>query len=164
MKKKHEHFERKKTESKNLNWLQKCLLRKFQFEGVAGIIFIGGLARGFADKYSNLDIIVFLDCKDEVGTIAEMWVDRGDLLSAHYCLNYSVDLVVGILYALNKEFMPTQKWRIFHSYRLKWLPTDYKKLMQEAATVKNLSERNLNRRIKVLRKLEIAPKIEKETG
>jgi len=35
------------------------------YEGVAGIIFIGGLVRGFTDKFSDLDIIVFLNRKDE---------------------------------------------------------------------------------------------------
>ena len=35
------------------------------FEGVTGIVFIGGLVRGFADKFSDLDIIVFLSKRDE---------------------------------------------------------------------------------------------------
>jgi predicted nucleotidyltransferase len=35
------------------------------YEGVTGVIFIGGLVRGFADSYSDIDIIVFLDRKDE---------------------------------------------------------------------------------------------------
>jgi len=30
-------------------------------EGVTGIVFIGGLVRGFADKFSDLDITVFLN-------------------------------------------------------------------------------------------------------
>jgi predicted nucleotidyltransferase len=34
-------------------------------KGVAGIAFIGGLVRGFADEYSDLDIIVLLTEKDE---------------------------------------------------------------------------------------------------
>lgn len=35
------------------------------YEGVAGIVFVGGLVRGFTDKFSDLDIIVFLNRKDE---------------------------------------------------------------------------------------------------
>jgi predicted nucleotidyltransferase len=34
-------------------------------EGVSGIVFMGGLIRGFADKYSHVDIIVFLEKRDE---------------------------------------------------------------------------------------------------
>lgn len=35
------------------------------FECVTGIVFIGGLVRGFIDKFSDLDIIVFLDRNDD---------------------------------------------------------------------------------------------------
>ena len=35
------------------------------FEGVTGIVFIGGLVRGFVDKFSDLDIIVFLSRRDD---------------------------------------------------------------------------------------------------
>jgi predicted nucleotidyltransferase len=168
---------------------------------VAGVIFLGGLARGFADKYSDVDVIVLLNKEDQplrrqihsmgleeqknlgldidleihnlkafqrwkwdetngwdfshaeivhdpegqirrlfaarlkvserfwvkrivrcaeymkwyccpptenAGTIAEAWVDRGDMLSAHYCLNYSIELLVKTVFALNKEFLPHQ--------------------------------------------------------
>jgi predicted nucleotidyltransferase len=35
------------------------------FDGVAGVILEGGLTRGFADKYSDVDITVFLSEKTE---------------------------------------------------------------------------------------------------
>jgi len=34
-------------------------------EGVAGVAFIGGLVRGFADKHSDLDIVVLFARRDE---------------------------------------------------------------------------------------------------
>lgn len=230
-----------------------------QLGGVAGIIFIGGLAREFADKYSDLDITVLIrkesselkrqvrrladerskssgididlevhslaswkkrkwdevdrwdyskaevtfDPKGELkelvtaklkthedlwlrrivtcaeymkwyacppaedaATIAETWIDRGDLMSAHYSLSYAADLILEALYALNREFLPPQKWRIHSSYSLKWLPSDYEKLLREALTVRNLSARELERRMRTIRKLwsEILNKIEHETG
>ena len=195
------------------------------FEDVAGIVFIGGLVRGFVDKFSDLDIIVFLSKRDEhlrkqisdlgmheqkrlgidvdlevhfledfkkwkwdevdkwefsraeivfdpkgevkkifrkksrvpknfwvkrivvcgeylkwyccppreeVGTVAESWIERGDLVAAHYCLNYAVDLLLRIVFVLNREFLPAPKWRMFYSYSLKWQPMNYKKLIKEA--------------------------------
>lgn len=167
------------------------------YKGVAGIVFIGGLVRGFADKFSDLDITVFLSRKDErlkrqiyetglgerkvsgididleihliedfrrwklneadmwefsrakivfdpkkeikqmlteklrvsesfwikrivicgeylkwyccppkkdVGTVAETWIERGDLVAANYCLNYAIELLIRMVYALNREF------------------------------------------------------------
>jgi len=229
------------------------------YEGVTGIVFLGGLARGFADRYSDLDIVVFLDerdehlrrriydlglneegrsdidmdlevhfledfkrwrwdeidrwefseakivfdpkgkinkafreksmvpkdfwikrtavcaeylkwycCppKEEVGTIAGAWIDRGDLLASHYCLNYAIDLLLMVIFALNKEHLPAPKWRIFYSYRLKWLPEGYEGLIKEAMEVRNFSVRDFSRRLKAMRKMwhEILPKIEDQTG
>jgi predicted nucleotidyltransferase len=224
------------------------------YEGVCGIVFIGGLVRGFADRFSDLDITVFISKKDEglkrriynfglsegkasgididleihfiddfkswslceadrwefsrakiffdpkgevkrmfgeklrvsdsfwikrivvcgeylkwyccppkegVGSIAECWIERGDLLAAHHCLNYAIELLIRIVYALNKEFLPAPKWRIFHSYSLKWLPKGYKRLIKEAMKIEDF-----NRRLLAIRALwrEILPKIEEETG
>jgi predicted nucleotidyltransferase len=229
------------------------------FEGVAGIVFIGGLVRGFADKFSDVDIIVFLSRRDEqvrrrirglgvdeqrrlgvdvdlevhfledferwkwdevdkwefsraeivfdpkgevkkvfgaklrvpkdfwikrivicgeyvkwyccppksdVGTVAECWIERGDLVAAHYCLNYAVDLLVRVVFALNREFLPAPKWRIFYSYGLKWLPGNYKRLLGEALLVKSFSVKDFKRRLGAVRELwcGILPKIREETG
>lgn len=229
------------------------------FEGVTGIVFIGGLVRGFVDKFSDLDIIVFLSKRDEhfrkqisdlgmdeqkrlgidvdlevhfledfkrlkwdeadkwefsrakivfdpegeikkvfgqklelpkdfwikrivvcgeylkwyccppreeVGTVAESWIERGDLVAAHYCLNYAVDLLLRMVYALNREFLPAPKWRMFYSYSLKWQPMNYKKLIKEAMIMRSFSARDFNRRLKTIREIwhKIVPKIEDETG
>jgi len=228
-------------------------------EGVSGIVFMGGLIRGFADKYSDVDIIVLLEERDEnlrerirkigsdehrrsgvdvdlevhfledfraqkwneigrwdfsnasivfdregevqkflrtklsvpssfwlkrvvvygqyVGwyccspeknaeTLVETWVDRGDLVSAHYCLNYALTLLIRIIFALNREFLPPPKWEMFYSYSLKWLPKCYERLVGEALTVRNLSKPDLDRRLRAARELwrEILPKIREETG
>jgi len=228
-------------------------------DGVAGVVFIGGLVRGFVDRFSDVDIIVFLSRKDnglrkrirnmgweaqrrygidvdlevhfledfkrlkwdevdrwefsraevvfdpegkiqkvfseklkvgkgfwikrivvcgeyvkwyacppkkDMGTVSECWVERGDLVSAHYCLNYAVDLLVRIVYALNKEFLPAPKWRIFYSHSLKWLPKNYRRLLGEAMLVKSFSKKELNRRLGAVRKLwcRLLPKIKEETG
>jgi predicted nucleotidyltransferase len=234
-------------------------LRISRFEGVSGIMYLGGLVRGFADRFSDVDIMVLLSQRDEilrkkikkigldehrrsgvdidlevhfvqdfrswkwnemkrwdfsrsqivydpegkvgklfkrrlkvpdvfwleriviygeylrwyccpsrrdVGTIAETWVDRGDLISAHYCLNYALGLLVKVVFALNKEFLPPPKWEIFYSYTLKWLPHDYKKLVTEILTVRSFSKDDLDRRLKATRRLwrSILLKIHKEMG
>jgi predicted nucleotidyltransferase len=229
------------------------------FEDVAGIVFIGGLVRGFVDKFSDMDIIVFLSRRDEqlrkkirdlgsdrqrrlgidvdlevhfledfkkwkwgevdkwefsraeiafdpkgelkkmfgeklrvsksfwvkrivvcgeylkwyccppkgdVGTMAECWIERGDLVSAHYCLDYAVELLIRVTYALNREFLPAPKWKIFYSYGLKWLPEGYERLVGEALLVKSFSVKDFMRRLEAIRKVwcELLPKIREETG
>ena len=228
-------------------------------KGVAGIAFIGGLVRGFADEYSDLDIVVLLTDRDEklrkqicelgsneakrcevdidlevhfikdfrkqkwdeidrwefakaqvvfdpegalkealdeklrlpetlwvkrvvanaeylkwyccpphenVGTIAESWVARGDLRSAHHCLSYSADLTLKILFALNREHLPAPKWRLFYSRSLKWLPKGYEDLIEQAMIIRSCSLKDFNLRLQALRKMwkSIVPKIKAETG
>lgn len=227
-------------------------------KNVAGVIFLGGLARGFADKYSDIDIIVLLNREDQllrreihnmgleerkssgldidlethylnafqrwkwdetdrwdfshaeivhdprgqirklfnvrlkvpekfwvrrivtcaeymkwyccppvasVCTIAEAWIDRGDLLSAHYCLNYAIDLLLKTVFALNKEFLPPPKWRIFYFQNLSWLPRKYK-LLNKAISIKDLSVEEFRRRQSALGEMwqAVLSKIQEETG
>jgi predicted nucleotidyltransferase len=104
--------------------------------------------------------------KEEVGIIAESWISRGDLLSAHYCLNYSVDLMLNLIFALNKEHLPPPKWRLFCAYGLEWLPENYRRCIKDTMKTSELSAEEFNRRLKAVRKLwhSILPKVEAETG
>ena len=178
---------------------QSSVARIATYKGVADIVLLGGLVRGFVDKWSDLDITVFLSKRDErlrkqvckigldkqehlktdidlevhlledfkkrrwretdkwdfsnskiafdpegkikellkqklrspqnfwtrriavcaeylkwyccppkenIGSTAETWIHRGNLLGAHYCLNYAVDLLTEMIFALNKEYLP----------------------------------------------------------
>jgi predicted nucleotidyltransferase len=214
------------------------------FKGVTGVVFIGGLVRGFADKYSDVDMLVFLSEKDEdlrkrlrkIGvdeqkrsnvdidlevhffedfskpkwsemsrwdfshakivydsegkirklfkqrlrvpksfwikraviyseylkwyccppkesseTMVDAWIARGDMVSAQYCVNYGLDLMLNLLFALNKEFLPPQKWRLFYSYSLKWLPKDYVNSVREIMIVKDFTKHDVDRRLRVMK-------------
>ena len=227
--------------------------------GVAGILFTGGLVRGFVDQFSDLDIIIFLRKKDEqlrkkiydislssekksgididlevhfleefknrelsdvdkwdfsriniffdpdgvikdilkeklriprslwinsivipavlmswyccppkqgVGTIAESWIVRGNLVAAHYCLNHAVNLLFKIVFTLNRDFLPPPKWIIPYSHCLKWLPEDFNELIKEAIIIKTFSEKDFKRRLKIIREIwmKMLPKIEEKLG
>lgn len=140
----------------------------------------GALKETFAEKLrlpenlwvkrvvANAEYLKWYCCppRENVGTIAESWVTRGDLQSAHYCLNYSVDLMLKILFALNREHLPPPKWRLFYSRRLKWLPKGYNDLIEDAMRIRSYSLEELNLRLLALRKMwkSILLKIEAETG
>lgn len=104
--------------------------------------------------------------RDNVGTIAEAWIDRGDLVAAHDCLNYSVELLIKLIFALNKSFLPPPKWRMFYSYNQNWLPNNYRRLIAQALCTRSLTESELRRRLKALREIfrSVLEEIEKETG
>jgi len=228
------------------------------YEHVTGMVFLGGLARGFTDKSSDLDVVVFLERKNQVqetqirdmvteegkrsgidtdleihllkdfpkwkwteinrwdfshaevafdkkehirriieaklkvpdefwtrriviyaeymkwycyppkksiGTITEAWIDRGDLTSAHYCVNYGVELILRTVFALNREFIPPPKWRIYYFKDMRWLPKHHN-LLDQAMRVTDLSADDLRRRLEAVRKIwtEVLSKIKRETG
>jgi predicted nucleotidyltransferase len=226
-------------------------------EGVSGIVLLGGLARGFMDKFSDLDITVLLDKPDnslkqcirkictkeqpdsldvdleiysladfkaevwddmlrweyshakvvfdpkgEVGkaivnktkmpesfwkrriaayaeylkwycspdeaggTMSEAWVVRGDLTAAYYCLNYVLELMFELVFALNREFLPAPKWRLHYSYELRRLPEGFKEDMMEAMKVRGFSLEEFKRRLMILQMMwnKIMPIIEEDTN
>lgn len=104
--------------------------------------------------------------RTDVGTVAESWLERGDLSSAHYCLNYAVEVIVSIMFALNKQYFPAPKWQLFYSYNLKWRPRNYRQLITDAMRIKSFSAEDFDRRLTAIRKIwrGILPKIEDETG
>ena len=104
------------------------------------------------------------DEKDVV--IAETWVSRGDMVNAHYTLNYAVDLTLNLLYTVNREYIPPVKWKIFYSYTLPWKPGDYDKLLKNSLQIIDFTYEELQRRMKAIKRLshEIIGKVEIETG
>ena len=102
---------------------------------------------------------------ENVGTVTEAWLDRGDPVSAHFCVSYAIELILKTVFALNKEFMPPPKWSVFYSRNLKWLPKNYA-LLNYAMKTDDLSADDLRRRLKAVREIwaEILPKIRSETG
>lgn len=237
----------------------RVVFRVSALDGVAGIVFLGGLVRGFADRSSDLDMTVFLDKNDDslrrqvgkigleeqkrtgvdvdlevhhledfekkrwsevdrwdfsiakvaldpngkvtkmistklrvpegfwirrvvlcaeymkwyccppsenVGTIVETSVERGDLAAAQYCLNYGLDLLLRALFALNRTFLPPQKWRLIYARNLPWLPRNYDSTLADLLTVKSISKKDVTRRIGSIRGLwsDVSAKMMNDMG
>jgi len=86
-------------------------------------------------------------------SIAEIWVERDDPVSAHCCLNYSMDLLMDLLFALNREFVPPPKWRSFCMRSLRWKPRGLRKVFEQVCIVKSLDGADIRRRVGHLRSL-----------
>lgn len=103
---------------------------------------------------------------ETAGTISEAWMERGDLTAAHYCLNYALEVMLELAFALNHEFVPAPKWRLYYSYKLRRLPEGFKKDMEEALKVESFSLKELRRRLKAIRVMwsKIVPIVKDETN
>ncbi len=233
--------------------------RVSHFTSVDGILYIGGLVRGFADKYSDVDIIVLLNNEDPytrdflpsisanledksnleidvevylidtyqerewneflkwdlahsevvfdrhgrvatmlkeklrmsedewrvrisksivyfswyccaadeyTPTMIDMWVDRGDIVSAEYSVNYGIELILDLVYALNRSFLPAPKWRFGYTRTLDWLPEEFEENICEAMLCLELSDEDAHRRALGLKKMwpQFLEKAEKDFG
>lgn len=94
----------------------------------------------------------------------DVWVKRGDLLTAHLLIDYALGMLLNILYAYNKEFIPNERWKLHGSYKLKWLPKNFKKRIKEVIATGRISKDDFHKRYKIFRSLleETIDKIEKE--
>jgi hypothetical protein len=100
------------------------------------------------------------------GTMSEAWVERGDLTAAHYCLNYTLELMFELVFALNREFLPAPKWRLYYSYGLRRLPEGFKEGMMKAMKVEGFSLEEFKRRLVVLHMMwnRVMPIVEEDTN
>ncbi len=227
-------------------------------DGVIGMIFLGGLAREYADRYSDIDITVFVRKRDadlvkrmraivgeeeaisgfeadleiheveefeerewtemdrwELGnaeivydpegrikrlmekgltvpedfwidriaacytylswyccprkglpTVAEICMERGDPVSAHHCVSYSIDLFMDLLFAINRKFVPPPKWKVSYCRELDWIPKDFDSKLRKAMIISNMTSEQLAQRLKALKSMwrEVVQRIQKTTG
>lgn len=103
---------------------------------------------------------------DAPKSVAEICVDRGDLEGAHYCVNYSIDLLLELVYALNREFLPPPKWRMVYLDELAWTPSGFRSALREAMVVRGLDQTDLERRVSAMGRLHapIGRKVRAFTG
>ncbi|MBK8296874.1 MAG: hypothetical protein IPK91_06270 [Saprospiraceae bacterium] len=90
---------------------------------------------------------------------------RGLISNAHFILNNAISDIVELIYLVNGSIFPHPKWRIENSFKLQILPKFYKKKLNQALIIRELSARDIYRRIKLLKsiymdlKLEISEKL-----
>jgi predicted nucleotidyltransferase len=208
-------------------------------DSVVGVLFTGGIARGFADKYSDVDVYVFISQEDasvhdlvktitseienrqgletdievhvfgsfmeqewneylkwdlsnskiafdregmlssrlakrlkmndeewnlrvaramlylswysfpersDIPSMIDLWDDRGDPSSAQYAVSYALELVVEILYALNRSYLPAPKWRLHYIKKLDWIPKNFSAVFEDAMLIREISVKDARRR------------------
>lgn len=87
-------------------------------------------------------------------------------MSSHYAVNQAIECLLKVLFALNRKFIPPEKWRLYCSYSLKWLPSNFKEHIRKALLTRKYTLEDVERRVRILRSLwkEVLPKVEKEVG
>ncbi|MEW5748337.1 MAG: DUF4037 domain-containing protein [Candidatus Thermoplasmatota archaeon] len=83
-------------------------------------------------------------------SVAEICMDRMDPIGAHYMVCHSLDLLIELVYALNREFLPPPKWRFAYLGELGWTPRGLERSLREALIVRDLSGKDLARRLRAM--------------
>ena len=87
------------------------------------------------------------------GLVAPSWVQRGDLLAAHHCLNIALDSLIKALFLANEELIPFDKWTLNLSYTLAWMPQDWQERVGQALLVRKVTQTDVERRCALIRDL-----------
>jgi len=83
-----------------------------------------------------------------ISRLTQLWVERGNLTSAHHMVSEGLNYFMDMLFALNDQLVADPKWKYYCAERLKQLPANFRERMQEVMTVHAISIEELDRRRK----------------
>ena len=101
-----------------------------------------------------LENLLFLE--DRIESARTVWPKRGHIASAHYAVTMGVEHLVKVLFAYNRQFLPSDKWRVYYSCHLAWLPRSYRKKLTEIMEVKGVTCADLKRRVANPERLDVS--------
>ncbi|MFX1315799.1 MAG: DUF4037 domain-containing protein [Promethearchaeota archaeon] len=92
----------------------------------------------------------FENCMYLGDLVIQQWLIRDDLLAANQLISKAVSGLIGMVFLVNDEYPPHDKWALNYSYSLNWLPKDWKKRISEILLTKEISINEAQRRHKLL--------------
>ncbi len=83
----------------------------------------------------------------------DIWVKREDTMQGHFVLNEGITPLLSVLYIINQEFVPHEKWIIHMSHSLNWLPTHYEEQLSKIICIMDSSISGLLQRQQAFERL-----------
>ncbi len=65
-------------------------------------------------------------------------------------MSYALELILGLLYTLNRSFLPAPKWRFYYIGQLAWLPKICADALRDAMLIREISTKDAQRRARNL--------------
>jgi hypothetical protein len=99
-----------------------------------------------------------------VNRLTDLWVRRGNMISAQHMFFQGLNYFFDMLFALNDELVADMKWRYYCAEKLPRLPAHFKERIQEAMLLNAFTEEELERRKGAFMEMwrEMLPIIEQE--
>jgi len=99
-----------------------------------------------------------------INRLTQLWIERGNILSAHHMIDQGILYFFDMLFGLNNEMVADMKWRYYCVEQLERLPRDFKEHLQQVMLLHAFTKEDLERRINAFMKMwqEMRPIIENE--
>ncbi|MCB8981663.1 MAG: hypothetical protein H6657_30005 [Ardenticatenaceae bacterium] len=81
-----------------------------------------------------------------INTLTQLWVERGNLISAHQMFDQGLKFFYDLLFGLNDELVADMKWRYFAIEQLKRLPSNFQARIKETMMLHGVTIEELDRR------------------
>ncbi|MFX0031841.1 MAG: nucleotidyltransferase domain-containing protein [Promethearchaeota archaeon] len=85
--------------------------------------------------------------------VVQQWIKRGDPLIANHLINKAIKGLIKIVFLINDEYLPPDKWSLNYSYSLDWLPEGWRERISDVILVKEISMEEAERRCKILHRI-----------
>jgi hypothetical protein len=76
----------------------------------------------------------------------DLWIQRGSTENAFQVLNHCKDLLMDLLFAINRKWTPDFKWKYYKSLNLPWLPEHYRETMATLLLVNSITEEEFEKK------------------
>ncbi len=99
-----------------------------------------------------------------VNRLTQLWVERGNLISAHHMIDQGLNYFYDMLFGLNNELVADMKWRYYCVEQLERLPQAYRERIKETMILHEITVEELERRKRAFMGMweEMRPVIEAE--
>jgi hypothetical protein len=99
-----------------------------------------------------------------INRLTHLWIERGNLISAHHMFQRGLNYFFDMLFALNEELVPDMKWRYYCVEQLERLPHNFQEHIKDTLIMHSASLEEIERRQAAFMEMwrEMKPIIEQE--
>ena len=81
-----------------------------------------------------------------INRLTQLWVERGNVVSAHHMVDQGISYFFDMLFGLNDELVPDMKWRYYCVEQLERLPRKFQERIKETMNLYAFTIEELERR------------------
>ena len=99
-----------------------------------------------------------------INRLTDLWVERGNMISAQHMFNQGLNYFFDMLFGLNHQLVPDMKWRYYCVEKLEQLPHNFQESIKNTMILHSISLEELDRRKEAFMEMwrEMKPIIESE--